>query len=80
MTLGQLDVREDLPKIEAPTLVVHQRNDYVTPFDSARRIAALIPNATLCPLPGDNHWMLLDEPGGLEFVRMLDDFLTGSAR
>jgi len=49
------DVRSLLPVIGVRTLVVHRERDQVTRFDLGREVAALIPGATLVPLPGVDH-------------------------
>ncbi|RSM91914.1 helix-turn-helix transcriptional regulator [Kibdelosporangium aridum] len=51
----KFDVREHLRQIEAPTLVLHRRNDRVVPFRLGRSLASTIPGATLVPLDGVNH-------------------------
>jgi DNA-binding CsgD family transcriptional regulator len=49
------DVRALLPKITAPTAVLHRDADKGTRFELGREVAALIPGATLIPLPGSSH-------------------------
>ena len=49
------DVRALLPGIKAPTAVLHREADRGTPFELGREVAALIPGATLIPLPGTSH-------------------------
>src|SRR5262249_31151053 len=49
------DVRDLLPKISVPTLVVHYRNDRMIPFEAGRELAAEIPGARFVPLEGDAH-------------------------
>jgi pimeloyl-ACP methyl ester carboxylesterase len=59
--LGQLmsaqvwnvDLRDLLPKVIVPTLVVHYRNNRLIPFEAGRELAAGIPGARLVPLGGD---------------------------
>jgi len=51
----EVDVRQVLPAISAPTLVVHRTGDYVIPVEAGRYSAQLIPNASLVELPGDFH-------------------------
>jgi len=50
-----IDVREYLPRLTMPVLVVHRREDRAFPFEGAREMASLIPNAELLPLSGDAH-------------------------
>ena len=47
------DVRELLPRIAAPTLVLHRRNDRAMPFALGRELAARIPGARLVALEGE---------------------------
>src|SRR4029077_3778562 len=49
------DIRALLPAIAAPTAVLHREADRGTPFELGREVAALIPGATLIPLPGSSH-------------------------
>jgi pimeloyl-ACP methyl ester carboxylesterase/DNA-binding CsgD family transcriptional regulator len=49
------DVRDDLPKVRAPALVVHREHDRAMRLKGAREVAALLPHADLVTLPGDAH-------------------------
>jgi len=49
------DIRALLPAIGAPTAVLHREADKGTRFELGRQVAALIPGATLVPLPGSSH-------------------------
>jgi pimeloyl-ACP methyl ester carboxylesterase/DNA-binding CsgD family transcriptional regulator len=49
------DVRALLPAIRARTAVLHREADQGTKFELGREVAALIPGATLIPLPGSSH-------------------------
>jgi pimeloyl-ACP methyl ester carboxylesterase/DNA-binding CsgD family transcriptional regulator len=51
----ETDVREDLPKVHAPALVVHREQDRAMPLRCAREVAALLPDAELVTLRGDAH-------------------------
>jgi pimeloyl-ACP methyl ester carboxylesterase/DNA-binding CsgD family transcriptional regulator len=50
------DVRAELERVRAPTLVVHRRGDRAIPYHLGREIAAAIPGATLIPLEGSAHF------------------------
>jgi pimeloyl-ACP methyl ester carboxylesterase/DNA-binding CsgD family transcriptional regulator len=50
------DVREELARVRAPTLVVHRRRDRAIPYSQGRELAAAIPDATLIPLEGSAHF------------------------
>ena len=49
------DIRALLPAVRAPTAVLHREADRGTRFELGREVAALIPGATLVPLPGSSH-------------------------
>jgi DNA-binding CsgD family transcriptional regulator/pimeloyl-ACP methyl ester carboxylesterase len=49
------DIRALLPEVLAPTAVLHRGADRGTKFELGREVAALIPGATLVPLPGSSH-------------------------
>jgi non-heme chloroperoxidase len=52
----QTDFREDLPKIDVPTLVVHGTEDRILPFDStAARLSDLIDQVVVVPVEGGPH-------------------------
>jgi pimeloyl-ACP methyl ester carboxylesterase len=50
-----LDVTEALPRISAPTLVLHRRGDRAAPIAQGRVVAAAIPGAELVELEGRSH-------------------------
>ena len=50
------DVRAELERVRAPTLVVHRRADRTIPYRLGRELAAAIPGATLVPLNGSAHF------------------------
>jgi pimeloyl-ACP methyl ester carboxylesterase len=49
------DIRALLPQVRARTAVLHRQADQGTRFGFGREVAALIPGATLIPLPGSSH-------------------------
>jgi class 3 adenylate cyclase len=53
--LFHVDVREYLPKLTMPTLVLHRRDDKAFPFECGRELAALLSHAHFVPLPGNIH-------------------------
>jgi pimeloyl-ACP methyl ester carboxylesterase/class 3 adenylate cyclase len=74
--LTALDVRRVLPSIQAPTLVLHRRDDRVVPVAQGRAVAERIAGARFVELPGINHipWMGDWEP----LVDEVAEFLTGT--
>lgn len=62
-----IDVRDVLPAIKVPTLLLHGTDDHV-PVEGARYIAERIPAARLLELQGARHL-----PFGAEFERAMDE-------
>jgi class 3 adenylate cyclase/pimeloyl-ACP methyl ester carboxylesterase len=74
--VGNFDVRELLPQVQVPTLVMHARSDLIAPIDAGRQMAAGIPNARFVALPGRNHLFLKHEPATARFFEEINLFLT----
>jgi len=74
--VGDLDVRELLPQVQVPTLVMHVRGDLVSPIDAGRQMAAGIPGARFIALPGRNHLFLKHEPAAARFFEEINLFLN----
>ena len=55
-------MREYLPQVRVPTLVLHTDRDSVVPFSEGRRLATGIPGATFVQLDSRNHLILEHEP------------------
>jgi pimeloyl-ACP methyl ester carboxylesterase/DNA-binding CsgD family transcriptional regulator len=71
----QVDLRELLPRVRCPTLVLHAREDPVIPFAEGRLGASLVPGAVFVPLESRNHILQETEPAWHQFAQALDDFL-----
>jgi pimeloyl-ACP methyl ester carboxylesterase/DNA-binding CsgD family transcriptional regulator len=56
-----VDVRDSLPSIRAPTLVVHRTDDMLVPVTAARYMAERIPDARYLELPGADHMYWLGD-------------------
>jgi pimeloyl-ACP methyl ester carboxylesterase len=52
----EIDVRDVLPAIRVPTLVLHRTDDRLVNVQNSRHIADRIPNATLVELDGVDHF------------------------
>ena len=76
-TVCDFDVRDLLPKVRVPTLVMHTRGDLMQPFEEGRRLAAGIPGARFVALEGNNHVFLPGKPSTLRFSEELELFLQG---
>ncbi|MGQ0748996.1 MAG: alpha/beta fold hydrolase, partial [Betaproteobacteria bacterium] len=75
---GVVNVRELLPKVSCPTLVLHPRGDLRIPFEQGRLLASEIPGARFVPLESHNHILLEEEPAWGRFVEELHAFLPQS--
>jgi pimeloyl-ACP methyl ester carboxylesterase/DNA-binding CsgD family transcriptional regulator len=76
---GDLNVRNLLPLVRVPTLVLHARHDEIVPFEAGKQLAAEIPNAEFVSLDSRNHILLADEPAWLNFKDAVLEF-TGRPR
>lgn len=60
--LVNTDIREKLPEISCPTLLIWGENDTATPLADAKIIEKLIPDAGLCVLKGAGHFAFSERP------------------
>jgi class 3 adenylate cyclase/pimeloyl-ACP methyl ester carboxylesterase len=74
--VGNLDIRDLLPKVTVPTLVMHVRGDLVCPVEAGRQMAAGIPDARFVAFPGQNHLFLKNEPAAARFFEEIKLFLS----
>jgi len=72
----EVDIREILPVISVPTLVVHRRGDITWPVEGARYIAERIPAARLVELEGADHFPFAGDVDAL--IDEVESFLTGA--
>jgi class 3 adenylate cyclase len=70
----ELDLREVLPVIGAPTLVMHRDGDTI-PFGGGKYVADRIPGARFIELHGEDHWPWVGDPD--EVCDHVEEFLTG---
>lgn len=54
--LRDADVRDLLPRVACPTLVMHRRGDRAVHFQAGEHLAANIRNARFVPMQGECHW------------------------
>jgi DNA-binding winged helix-turn-helix (wHTH) protein/pimeloyl-ACP methyl ester carboxylesterase len=73
---SDVDVVDVLPKVSAPTLVLHSRYDKMVPLEEASRIAASIPNAKLVALESETHVPRPFEPAWPRFLEAIETFLS----
>jgi class 3 adenylate cyclase len=70
-----IDVREALPLIQSPTLILHRRNDRAVNVRAARWLADQIEDSRFVELEGEDHFPWVgDSNAALEAI---EEFLTG---
>ena len=74
----EIDVRDVLPAIRVPTLVIHRTGDRVIPVESGRYLAEHIADAKYAELPGVDHFPFVGDIDAI--VDEVEEFLTGSRR
>ena len=74
--LAAVDVRQVLPSIQAPTLVIHRKDHPFLPLAQARDLAESIPAARLVEVPGRDHPFFLGDTEPL--LDAIAEFITGS--
>jgi class 3 adenylate cyclase len=72
----EIDVRDVVPTVQVPTLVVHRRHDRLVNVRHGRWIAEHLPNAKLVELPGGDH--LPWGEGADDLIDEIKAFLTGT--
>jgi pimeloyl-ACP methyl ester carboxylesterase/DNA-binding CsgD family transcriptional regulator len=75
LSCKHIDVRDILPSIHVPTLVLNRRGDPVGPGPAGRYMAERIRGAKFVELEGDNHTIWLGDVNGL--TELIEEFLTG---
>jgi pimeloyl-ACP methyl ester carboxylesterase len=71
-----MDIRDILPTIRVPTLVLNRSADPVAPIDAVRYMVGAIPDARLVEFPGDTHEFSV-EAQDEEINGRIEEFLTG---
>jgi pimeloyl-ACP methyl ester carboxylesterase len=71
----RIDVRDVLPAIHVPTLVLHRRGDVDVRVEEGRYLAERIPGARFVELPGADHFVAVDPD---QIVDEVEEFVTGA--
>jgi pimeloyl-ACP methyl ester carboxylesterase/DNA-binding CsgD family transcriptional regulator len=72
---ADINVADLLGSVRAPTLVLHARDDVVSPVSEGRFLAAQIPGAQYVELDSANHILLEREPSWDRFREAVLDFM-----
>ncbi len=75
---GAIDVRDILPMVRVPTLVLSRAGDVIVPIAMGRYLADHIEGARFVELPGSDHLPMGD--GAERLVAELREFVTGERR
>jgi class 3 adenylate cyclase len=70
-----IDVRDVVPSVHTPTLVLHRRYDRLVNVRNGRWLAEHLPNARLVEIPGDDHILWYEHPEST--LDEMQEFLTG---
>lgn len=76
---GDIDVRHLLDQVQAPTLVLHAKDDQRISIDHGQALADGISNAKMVTLDSPNHIILGDEPAWGLFIQEVSSFLAQHA-
>lgn len=72
---AEIDVRNVLPSIRVPSLVIHRRDDQCLKVEEGRYVADRIPNAKFVELPGNDHLPFVGDQDAI--LDEMEEFLTG---
>jgi class 3 adenylate cyclase len=70
----EIDVRDVVPAVTAPTLIVHRIGDKICSVENARWLSRNIEGSRYVELPGENHLPFID---GDDILDEIQEFLTG---
>jgi pimeloyl-ACP methyl ester carboxylesterase len=72
---AEIDIRDILPSIRVPTLVLHRRHDHCLKVEEGRYVAGRIPGAVFVELPGEDHLPFVGDQDAL--IDEIEQFVTG---
>jgi len=73
---AEIDVRNVLPSLRVPTLVLHRKGDTCLPVEGGRFVALLIPGAKYVELEGNDHLPFVGDQDAI--LEEIAEFLTGA--
>lgn len=71
---AEIDIRDLLPSIRVPTLVIHRSGDQTLKVDEGRYLASRIPGARFVELPGADHLPFVGDQDAI--LRAIEEFLA----
>ena len=72
---AEIDVRNVLPSIRVPSLVIHRSDDQCLKVEEGRFVADRIPGAKFVELPGNDHLPFVGDQDAI--LDEMEEFLTG---
>ena len=72
---AEIDVRNVLPSIRVPSLVIHRTDDQCLKVEEGRFVAERIPGAKFVELPGNDHLPFVGDQDAI--LDEMEEFLTG---
>jgi pimeloyl-ACP methyl ester carboxylesterase/DNA-binding winged helix-turn-helix (wHTH) protein/class 3 adenylate cyclase len=72
---AEIDVRQVLPSVHVPTLVIHRTGDRCLKVEEGRYVADRIPGAKFVELPGEDHLPFVGDQDAI--LDEVEEFLTG---
>lgn len=76
---GQIDIRDVLPSIRVPTLLLVRQHDPIASVAAMEYMADVIPDARLIVFPGSSHLMTGPGVDAEPVFSTIEEFVTGSA-
>ncbi len=73
---AELDIRSELPRVNAPTLITHRSDESWVSVEHSRYLARTLPVAKLVEFPGVDHWPWIGNMD--EILDVIEEFVTGS--
>ncbi len=74
----EIDVRDVVPSVHVPALVIHRTHDRLVNVRNGRWLAEHLPDARLAELPGDDHSLWFGDSAAI--LGEIEEFLTGTRR
>ena len=62
------DLKEYLPRLSCPTLLIWGEKDTATPLSDAKTMERMIPDAGLCVIRGAGHFSFVERPGEVHAI------------
>jgi pimeloyl-ACP methyl ester carboxylesterase len=75
---AEIDVRNVLPSVRVPSLIIHRTGDQCLKVEEGRYVASLIPRAMFVELPGNDHLPFVGDQDAI--IEEMEEFLMSVRR